>query len=185
VGTAGAEPAGPPPVDIATDRFGPCRSHPNLPIFFRSSYLLLELRLGPARTMGSMPRSTFHASRTERARHRADGPTLTLIQGTAAAPRTTSRVVPRPHPGLEGFTPDGAPASPARLTVLRSEPDASPSCLTSGGSATADSEPATQSGPGPTIDQLAFARALAEYLESTAGEPGEGRRPGARVDGLG
>jgi hypothetical protein len=182
VGANGSRRTGQDTVDIPSGPVRSERSHRILPIFFPASYLLLALPLGPSRTMGTMQRNAFHASRTDRARRRAGGPTLSLIQGTAGTPCATSRVVPHPHPGIEDFTPDGVPASPARPTVLHSEPDGSPSCRTSRGNATPDTEAATQSGSGPTIDQPAFARALAAYLESTAGEPGDRRRPDARVE---
>ena len=120
--------------------------------------------------MGHMPGSTFHTSRTARSRRRADGPVLTLLEGTGGSTGTTSRVAPaRHHPGFEGFTPDGRTDEFGRA-VQSSEPGAPTPFLTSRGNATPDSGVTAHPGSGPTISQEAFARLLETYLEATAGD---------------
>jgi hypothetical protein len=120
--------------------------------------------------MGSMQRSTFHASPASRSRRRQDGPALHLVQGTGGAPRTTTGVIRRAHPAFEGFIPDGLPSTHPGKAVQGSGPDASPSCRMSRGTATPDTEEATHSGPGPIISRTVVVRLLGDYLESTAGE---------------
>ena len=55
-------------------------------MFFWFSYANLRFPLTATSTMGDMPGSTFHASRTERLRRRTDGPALTLVRDTGGVP---------------------------------------------------------------------------------------------------
>ena len=50
-----------------------------------------------------------------------------------------------------------------------SGPEASAPCTQSSGGAPSDGAQRAHSGPGPIINQLAFVRLIAEYLEQTAG----------------
>jgi len=120
--------------------------------------------------MGDMPGSTFRTSRTERLRRHADGPDLTLIQGTGGRSRTPSRE-PRPaHPAQEGFTPGGHRGDAPVPAVQASEPGPSPLRSTSRGSTSPDSDRMTSTGSGPIDHRGAVLDRIAEFLEAHAGD---------------
>ena len=108
--------------------------------------------------------STFQASRTDRERRRAAGPTLTVVAGSCDDAPATSRVAPRAHPGFEGFTPDGITGTGARATVHRSEPESSTVRRLSRGSDSPDTDGSAHSGSGPHVPQADVVRRIAEYL---------------------
>ncbi|HEX7443816.1 MAG TPA: hypothetical protein VF320_08015 [Acidimicrobiales bacterium] len=126
-----------------------------------------------------MPGSTFRTSRTERLRRHADGPVLTLIQGTGGGSRTPSRE-PRPaHPAQEGFTPDGNRGDAPDPAVQASEPGPSPLRSTSRGSTSPDSDRMTSTGSGPIDHRGPVLDRIAEFLEAHAGD--DATAPGAGI----
>jgi len=124
-----------------------------------------------------MPGNTFRTSRSERSRRRADGPTLTLVRGTADSPGTSTGATRPAHPAIEGFTPVDLSAGPRRWVDRDSEPEANVPRGMSRGSTSPDSGRQTPSGSGPNFDQLAVVQLIADFLEATAGEPDGSSRP--------
>jgi hypothetical protein len=108
--------------------------------------------------------STFRPSGTDRARRRATGPALTLVDGTGARSSAPSSVVPRSHPGFEGFTPDEPPAGHAGLIVHRSGPESMSDRRSSRGNTSPGVGGSVHSGPGPHVPQADLVRRIAEQL---------------------
>jgi len=108
--------------------------------------------------------NAFRTSRTDRDRRHADGPVLTLVRGGADDVPAPSRVAPRAHPGVEGFTPDGDPGGSAPAAVHSSGPGASPVRRPSRGSASPDGSGTAHSGPGPNVPQAELVRRIADLL---------------------
>ena len=129
--------------------------------------------------MGDMPGSTFRTSRTERLRRHADGPVLTVIDGTGGRSRTPSRGTRPAHPAQVGFTPDGIPGDTRVSAVQASEPGPSPLRSTSRGSTSLDSDGMTSTGSGPIDHRGPVLDRIAEFLEAHAGD--DATAPGAGI----
>ncbi len=110
--------------------------------------------------------SAFRTSHTTRAQRRADGPTLTLVVGGAEVSPAHSSVVPRAHPGFEGFTPDDIPGEHARPVVHRSGPESVTDRRSSRGITSPDFGGPAHSGPGPHAPQAELIRWIADQLDA-------------------
>jgi hypothetical protein len=114
--------------------------------------------------MEDMHGSTFHASRTDRERRRAAGPTLVVLVGDAEGSPAPSSVVHRAHPAFEGFTPDGRPGDATRAAVHDSGPESPSGRRPSRGSTSPDVRGTAHSGPGPHVPQAELVRRIADHL---------------------